>query len=437
MTEPESDIRAVATEESSIVRRLEVEIDASRVRRAFDHAYRDLAKGSQIKGFRRGRVPRSVLERLYGASVAEQLEQTLIQETLADALEQTELQAVASPAVDSEPPKPDTSFSYVARVEVRPEIELPDLEGLPGKRPSAEVPDEDVEEELESLRLRHAPVVEEPEGTSAANGHILTVDFVGRIEGEVFEGGTGKDVEVELGASRFIPGFEEQLLGAEVGEDREVQVAFPEDYANQALAGRQAVFAVHVAEVKSRQLPELDDEFAKDLGEEFGTLAELRERIRTERTGMRKREAQNALYRSLLDALIERTEFDVPHGMVDRQLERRLENAARQFAGSMEDSALQAELERMRDQWRPAAEREVREQLLIEAVAKARGIEASELEIEERIQEMAQERGVEVPRLREALGEGVAESLASGQLRDQQALDFLAATAKVEVISDR
>ena len=267
-----SDIQATATQETPILQKVEVEVAASRVDKAFEMAYKDLAKTSQLKGFRRGKAPRSVLTRIYGAQVAEQLEQSLIQETIADAMETAEVEAVAPPAVDSSPPTPGAAFTYIAHVEVRPPIELPELDGLPGKRPAADVTDEEIEKELENLRERNAPVVEEPEGTEAENGHILSVDFVGKVGGEVFEGGTGRDVEIELGAGRFIPGFEEQLVGARADDDLEVNVTFPDEYQAEELAGKEASFAVHVAEVKKKQFPELDDEFAKDLGDfEKGT----------------------------------------------------------------------------------------------------------------------------------------------------------------------
>jgi trigger factor len=431
----DTSIQATAVETTPILRTVEVEVGADRVDEAFEKAYKDLAKSTQLNGFRRGKVPRSVLLRVYGPQVAEQLEQTLIQETIAAALKTAEVEAVAPPAVDSSPPEPGASFSYVAHVEVRPSIELPELEGLPGKRPAADVADEEIEKELESLRERNAPVIEEPEGTEAENGHILTVDFVGKVDGELFEGGSGRDVEIELGAGRFIPGFEEQLVGARSEDDVEVNVTFPEDYQSEQLAGKEARFAVHVAEVKKKQLPELDDEFAKDLGE-FDTLAELRERVAKDLGEMKERNAKNALYRSLLEELVERTEFEVPHGMIDRQLQRRLDGMHRQMHGQMDHDTLHEELDRMRDQWRPIAEREVREQLLMEAVANQQGFEPSEDEVAERVERMAQEQGVDAETLQKALGEGAAESLALGQVRDEKALDFLASVAKVEEISD-
>jgi trigger factor len=436
MTKADGSITATASQESPISQKVEVRIDAKRVRKAFDHAYRDLAKTAQLRGFRRGKAPRSVLERMYGAAVGEQVQQTLIQETIADAIEQADVTPVAAPAIESDPPDADGDFVYTARVEVKPSITLPELEGLPATRPATNVSDADVDAELESLRTRNAPVVEEPEGTEAADGHILSIDFVGRVDGETFEGGTSKDVELEIGAGRFVPGFEEQLVGARTGDDREVRITFPDDYGNAELAGKQAVFDVHVGEVKRRQPPELDDEFAKDMGEEFSTLAELRARIESDLLEGRERAAKAALQRSLMDALIERTEFEVPHGLVDQQLERRLESAVRQMAGSLEESEMRSEVDRLRQQWRPAAEREVREQLLLEAVAEEKAFEASEEDVRAKIESLAREQGIEAAQLEAAVGAEALASIARAQLRDEHALDFLAAAAKVEETTD-
>jgi trigger factor len=427
-------ISAVATEETPVRHRIEVTVEASRVDREFDRAYRDLGKRARIKGFRPGKVPRGVLERMYGPSLAEELEDTLVRQTLGEAIEQTRLEPVTEPSVDATSPKPGEPFRYTVRLEVRPSIELPELEGLPARKPAVRVDEVDVDRELERIRLRNAPVVEEPEGTTAERGHVLSIDFVGRIDGKPFEGGSGRGVEFEVGAGHFIEGFEEQLVGARAHEDRQVTVRFPEEYANRDLAGKQAVFDVHVGELKRRQLPALDDEFAKDLGD-FESLAALRERIRADLLELRENFARVALRRSLLDALLERTQFEAPAGLVERQLERQLRQAAERLEGAPEDAA-RAQLGRWQDEWRPAAERDVRGMLIMDAVASARALEPAPEALDGEIEQMAKTQGVSVARLYQAIGEDVVRRMARSRLREEMALDFLAATAKVEEISD-
>ncbi len=421
----------VTTEEvSAVVRSLGVEVAAARVNRAFDRAYRDLARRVKVRGFRPGKTPRSVLERLYGAAIGEDIERALVAETLPDALGEADVVPVSEPSIDAQPPAPDTAFRYTARIEVKPVVELPDLAGLEGRRPAVEVTDEEVERELESLRERRAPLVDEEEGTAAARGSFLTIDYVGRIDGEAFEGGSAEGAVIELGSGRFIPGFEEQLEGARAGEERELQVEFPADYASADVAGKQAVFEVKVVAVRRRELPALDDEFAKQLGD-FETLDDLKARIRGDLAGHRERAARQELRSSLLGWILERTTFDVPAGLVERRVEQRLAMAHRQLGGSMDDAALHEQLASWREQWRPAAEREIREELVLEAVAEAEELRVEDDELDAHIEEQAREQGMAPARLRKHFAEGGRREGLRFERVAEKALDHLAAQAKI------
>jgi len=425
-----SAVRIETIERTSILHTIEIEVDASRVRKAFDRAYRDLAKQVRVKGFRPGKAPRSVLEKLYGASVAEQLEHTLVSETLADAIELAEIQPVSEPAISAGKPAPDASFKYTASLEVSPEIELPDLTGLPAIRPEVSVEDAEVEERLEELRNANAPLVEDAEGTALARGHTATIDFVGRIDGEIFEGGTGQGVPLEIGGGRFIPGFEDQLTGAQAGDDRDVTVTFPEVYGNQEVAGKEAVFAVHIVDIRKPQIPELDDEFAKDLGE-FDSLDALRARIRTDLEAGQERESKETFRTTLMDALLERMEFGVPPGMIDRQLQNQLASAHKRLEGQLDHDAIHAQLDRWREEWRPRAERDVREMLALQAIAKAQEIEVADDEVAAKIDEMmggAHEQGA---RAREMHEDEQLRGALRHQLQDEKVLDFLGSAAKI------
>jgi trigger factor len=428
-------VRVTATEETPVAWTVAVTVGADRVRKAFDRAYRELARNVRMKGFRKGKVPRPLLEKLYAASVAEQLEQTLVQETLLEAIEQSGVEPVSEPAVEARTPAPGGEFEYTLRLEVKPKIELPDLTGLPAVRPAVEITDEEVDQQLEELRVRNAPLVEEPEGTQVEEGHVLQIDFVGRVDGEPFEGGSGQDVELEVGSGRFIPGFEEQLVGAVAGDDVEVDVTFPEDYGNAELAGKHAQFACHVASVKKRQIPELDDEFAKDLGD-FADLDALRHRIRDELTEGRERESQQVLRRSLLDALVERTAFAVPAGLVERQLQHQLRAAHQRLHGQLPEEAIHQQLEQWREQWRDAAERETREMLILEAVAAAHEIAAEPEEVDSRLAELAEKQGVDPQVLARAGGDADLKRAIAAQLVDEKTLALLAGKAKVEETTD-
>lgn len=423
------------TDESPVLRMLSVTVSAERVDRAFERAYQSLRKEVRVKGFRPGKAPRSVLERLYGASIPDEIERLLVTETLADAIELSSSKPIVEPSIEAGRPEPGKPFTYRARLELKPEIELPETRGLPARRPKVLVGEDEVLRQLETLRERSAPLVELPEGTPAEDGHFVTIDFVGRVDGEAFEGGSARGHEIELGSGRFVPGFEDQLRGAVAGEDRKVEIDFPADYGNPQLAGKHAVFDVHVDAVKKRELRELDDEFAKDMGE-FESLSELRARIRSDLESERQRGADAVLRRSVMDALVERTRFEVPPGLVERQLKHQMESFRREYGQQLPPEVLQSQLVRMSEEGREAAARRVREAFLLEAVAVAQKIEVSDEDVNARLDEMAAGRGLPPGELRKiAREQGWLEAIRS-ELVDQKALDFLAQGAEVEEVAE-
>jgi trigger factor len=423
-------------EEGAVRRTLTVEIPADAVAKAFDRVLRDLAKHARVRGFRPGKAPRSVILKLYGGTVAEEVERTLVAGSLEGAVEQSGVTPVVEPTIDAPPPVEGEAFTYTVGLEVKPEIELGEVSGLPAKKPRVEVGDEDVDRELEGLRERQAALVEEPEDVTAARGHTLTIDFVGRVDGKPFEGGAAQGHEIELGSGRLVPGFEEQLEGARAGDDVEVGITFPDDYGNTELAGREATFDVHVVSIRRRELPELDDELAKDLGE-FETLAELREQVRKDLVANAERRARGELERSVIDSLIERNDFEVGPGLVDRQLQNRLAGAHQQLQASIPHDTLHEQLARWQEEWRPQAEREVREVLLLEAVARAQGLEIDDAELDAHFEEIAgQQPGADAAKLRKLYEERELMDGLRRQLLDRKALAWLCDEAKVEEVSD-
>jgi len=276
--------------------------------------------------------------------------------------------------------------------------------------------------------------VDEAPESEAANGHYMTIDYVGRIDGNAFEGGTGQGVSLELGSNRFIPGFEEQLVGSKADDDCEVRVQFPEDYGHDELAGKEAVFAVHVVNVQRRELPELDDDFAKEEAGDFDSVDGLKQSIRDEMTQQQENAADNEMRRTLMDSLLERTSFEVPPGMVEGRLNQRLEMAARQLGPAFGEE-LPNQLARWREEWRDQSERDIKEHLLLEAVAKEKAFEATDADVEERLDQMARDQGVDRERLRTAYEQpGMADGLRA-EIASDLALDFLKAEAKVEEVS--
>ena len=425
-----------AAERSPVLRALSIEVEEREVRDAFERVYRNLARSVRVRGFRPGKTPRAVLERVYAASVAEEVERLLVNETFAAAVARSGVLPVVEPSIAAEPPKQGQAFRYTAEVEVKPGVELPELEGLPAARPLVQVRDEEVESELAALRLRRAPLEDEPDEALAGEGSLLTVSYEGRIDGEPFEGGSAEGATVEIGSGRLVPGFEAGLRGAKRGERRDVSVTFPDDYGAAELRGKGAVFSVTVSALQRRRLPALEDAFAKDLGEAgVETLAALRERLREVIQARRERDAQQVLRHSLLDALIARTSFEVPPGLVERSLSQRLSTAHDQLHSMLSHEELHARMNEWRVSWRPEAEREVREALLLEAVASQQGLEAAEAEVAARIEAIAREQGMAPERLKKLYDERNLTPGLRVRMREEKALEFLTSRAKVEETS--
>jgi len=424
------DVRVETNEISPVVRELTIEVEAKRVDGAFSRIVNELRKGARVKGFRPGKVPPRVIKQMYGSSLGEEIERSLVRETLPEAVEQAALQPVVEPQIEAEIPVEGESFRYTARIEVKPDIELPDLEKLSGSKPRVSVGEDEILTELENLRERQATWVEEPEETEASEGHQVTVDFVGTVDGVAFEGGSAEGVEVELGSGRMIPGFEEQLAGARSGEERNLEVSFPEDYGNVELAGKQAVFAATVTAIKRRELPELDDELAKDLGD-FETLDEVRDKIREGLEAQRRQASDQALHRSLLDDLITRTSFEVPPSLVERQLESQIQQVEQQLQGRLPEPDLRARIAQMREEGWDDARRRVQEALLLEAVARRAELEASEEEIDARLDEMAASQGVDAKLMHDmANAQGWRQAIAA-EVVDRKALEHLVDQAQI------
>ena len=428
------DIQIETNEISAVVREIAIEVAGTRVDKAFGRVVNELRKTARVKGFRPGKVPANVIKQMYGEGLAEEIERQLVRETLADAVELAELEPVVEPQIEAEVPSEGKAFRYKARIEIKPAIELPELSALSGERPKVEVGDDELLTELESLRERSTHWVEEDEEVLAENGHQVTLDFVGSIDGVEFEGGSAEGVDLELGSGRMIPGFEDELIGAKSGEERDLNVTFPEDYGNEELSGKAAVFKATVTAIKRKELPELDDDFAKDLGEEFETLEDVREKIKEGMTAQRQNASDHHLHKSLLDDLVTRTSFEVPPGMVERQLESQLQQFEQQMQGRVPEPDLRARLSQMREEGWDDAKRRVQEGLLLEAVAKSAELEATEEEIDARLDEMAEGQGVDAKLMHDMANAQGWRPAVGAEVVDSKALDHLAEAASVTEI---
>ena len=422
----------VEIEETGPVERLvKVEIATADVDAAFNDVYREFGKHAKIRGFRPGKVPRNVLERVYKDEAGQQVLERLVQGSLPDAVNDASLDVVSEPRLEpGDPPAQGSAFAFAARLDIRPSIELAQFKELEVPKPELPEPESDpVEAQLEQLRASQASISELPEGTVAEDGHLAAVDFEGSVEGKPFEGGSGKEMIIEIGSGRTIPGFEDQIKGLRVGENRDFDIDFPAEYAAAELAGKPAHFHVELVGLKQRELPDLDDDLAKDASE-FATLDELRADIQKRFEEHRETEVENLTREAVLDALIEANPFPVPGSLVERELSNRLARAVQQLR-NLPAEQLHPMLEQWREEWRPMAERDVRLGFLLPEIAKAESIEASQEDVDARLKEMAERGGQSLGELKKAYRErGLLDALHSS-LVDERVVEFLVSAASL------
>lgn len=304
---------------------LTFEVEADKVNDALDKAFKKVVQKVNVPGFRKGKMPRGLFEKQFGVeSLYQDAIDFMLPEAYSNAVEETGIFPVDRPEVDIESIGKNEKAVFKATVTVKPEVKLGDYKGLEVEVPSAEVTDEDVQEEVTKLQERHAELVVVEDG-EIQNGDTAVIDFAGYAEGEAFEGGTAENYSLEIGSNSFIPGFEEQLVGLKTGDEKEVEVTFPEEYHAENLAGKPATFKVKIHDVKRKELPELDDEFAKDANENVESLDELKVELRKTLEEQRKTESENAVRDALLEKAADQADITVPDAMVNTEVDRMLQ----------------------------------------------------------------------------------------------------------------
>ncbi|MGE5509292.1 MAG: trigger factor [Chitinophagales bacterium] len=371
---------------------LKIEVPADEVERAFARAYANVAAKVRIPGFRKGKAPRALIQRFVGqGAVMEEAFEQLFPKAYFEALKETGVEPIEQPEVSDLALEEGKPCTFKVQVEVMPEVKLGQYRGLSAVKAVTPVTDIDVASVLENLRERQAELVES-EKEKLEPGLFAVIDFDGFIDGAPFSGGAGRDVQIEIGGGRFLPGFEEGLVGAAKGEEREVTVPFPENYHARHLAGKEAVFKIKVKEIKEKKVPELDDEFAKDVSD-FATLEELKEDIRRRIGEERDKAAQEAVENQLIAAAAENASVEVPEKLVERRVERkfaefvqRLEEGGYTLADYLGEERTEEDL---RNDLKEAAREEVKTRLVVEAIVKAEGITVSDDEVQARLVALA------------------------------------------------
>ena len=408
--------------------KLTVEVAAEDVEKALQAAYLKQRKQINIPGFRKGKVPRQMIEKMYGPEVFyDEAANNMIPDAYAKAYDESELDIVSQPKIEVVQMEKGKPFIFTAEVATKPEVTLGDYKGLKVDKVSTRVTQKEVDEEIEKERERNARTIEVTD-RAVQDKDEVTLDFEGFVDGVAFEGGKGEDYPLTIGSGSFIPGFEEQLIGAEIDKEVEVNVTFPKEYHSEELAGKDATFKCTVHTIKAKELPELDDEFASEVSE-CETMdayrAEVKKNIkeRTERTGKEKKENQ------AVDQAIENAQMDIPEAMIEFQVRQMADD----FARRIQQQGLTVEqyfqftgmtAEKMMEEMRPQAEKSIKTRLVLEAIVKAENIEVSDERVEEELTKMAEAYQMEVEKLKEFMGENEKKQIKE-DLAVQEAITLL------------
>lgn len=389
--------------------KLTIEVSADELEKAIEKAYQKQKKNISIPGFRKGKVPRAMVEKMYGKEVFyEDAANEMIPAAYEKAYDECNEEIVSTPKIEVTQIEAGKPFIFTAEVALKPEVILGAYKGIEVDKVEVTVSDEEVDAEIEKEREHNARSVSVTD-RAVQDKDQTVIDFEGFAEGVAFEGGKGENYPLTIGSGAFIPGFEEQLIGKNIGEECEVNVTFPEEYHAENLAGKPAVFKVTVKEIKEKQLPELDDEFAAEVSE-FDTLAEYKEDVKKNLLEKREKDVKNAKEDAVVDAIIANAQMDIPDAMIETQQRQMIQEFAQniQMQGLSIDQYFQftgLTAEKMMEQVKPQAEKRIKSRLVLEAIAKAENITVTEEDFDKEVARMAEMYQMEADKVKESIGE--------------------------------
>ncbi|MCI8981940.1 MAG: trigger factor [Hungatella sp.] len=414
--------------------KITVEVPSEQFEEAIKTAYNKNKGRFSIPGFRKGKAPLAMIEKMYGSEVFyEEAVNIVLDDTYGDAAEESKLEIVSRPEIDLVQVEKGKPLIYTATVAVKPEVTLGQYKGVEVERATAEVTDEDVEKELKKVQEQNSRLLT-VEDRPVEDGDHTIIDFEGFVDGVPFDGGKAEDYSLVIGSHAFIDTFEEQLIGKSIGEECEVNVTFPEEYHAKELSGKQAMFKVTVKEIKVKELPELNDEFAGEVSE-FETLDEYKTDLRAKLLETKEKQAATENENRVVEKVVEDASMDIPEPMMEYQIQnmindyaRRMQGQGMSFSDYMKYTGMTAD--RLKDQARPQAEKTIRTRLVLEAVVKAENIQVTDEKLEEELQKMAGTYKMDISQVKSRMGEQGIKQMRE-DLAVQEAVDFLVAEAKL------
>jgi trigger factor len=415
-------------------RRLDVEIAPENVKKELDQAYRELAKKVSIRGFRKGKIPRPVLERYHRSSVEDEVLQKLIPSSFEQAVKGQGLRAVGQPKLDDIKLDEEKALRYTATVEVLPDIALQTYGGWELAKEVQVVTEAAIERELQDLQNRHVSLVSIEEDRPVQEGDYVLISFEGFRDGQPVQGSKAENYALVVGSKAVVESVERGLIGMRKGEIREIPVQFPETYQNRSMAGHEVIFHVTVNEIKERVLPALTDDFAKEAGG-VDTLAELKEKLRKNQQDIAEREARHALHEVIVSRLVEANPFELPPGMVESETETLIANLQRQVRQQQGDSAPLQITEEVRQQFREQAITRIKRELLIDEIGKREGIAVDDTDVDADLQRLAERTEQRLEYIRRQMEQSGALGSIRHNILADKVLDFVAARCTVTEVS--
>ena len=413
--------------------KLSFEVEAAKFDEAIKKVYAKSAKYFNIPGFRKGKAPMAIVEKHYGPEIFyEDAFNEIVPEIYERELKENNIEAVSKPDLDVTQIGKGQDLKFTAVVQIKPEVKLGKYKGITLKKVEYNVSDEDIEHELGHMAERNARIVP-VEDRPVENKDITVIDFEGSVDGVKFEGGKAEGHELEIGSGSFIPGFEDQIIGMKVGEEKDIKVKFPDDYFSEDLKGKEAVFHVKLHEIKKKELPEINDDFAKDASE-FETLEELKNSIKEKIEEDNKNRAKYETEEEAIKEVCKNTEIDIPSGMIETELDNMVRDVETRlsYQGMNMEMYLQM-IGKTMDEFRKEGEEQAKEavktRLVLEQIIKDENIEADEKKVEERLEEMAKAYGKEAKELKE---NEVFMDYIKKQLAQEEAIEFIVSNAKIK-----
>lgn len=413
---------------------LTVTVPEEEVKAGLDKAFAKVVKQVNVPGFRKGKMPRQMFEQRFGVeSLFQDALDIILPDAYANAIDEVGINPVDRPEIDVEQMEKGKELIFTAKVTVEPEVELGDYKGLEVEKFETEVTEEELNEAINADLARKAELVVKEEG-EVAEGDVVNLDFDGYVNEEAFEGGKAEGYDLEIGSGQFIPGFEEQLVGTKVGDEKDVNVTFPEEYHAEELAGKEAVFKVKINEVKSKEVPELDDEMAKELDESVDSVDAYKTKYKADLEEQKKLQAENDTKESLVMQAVENAKVDIPEAMINTELDRMMQ----EFEQRIAQQGLNLELyfqfsgqteEQLKESMKADAEQRVKTNLTLAAIANAENIEVSDADVDAELSKMSEQFGMSVEDIKAALGNG---AILKDDLRIQKAIDVLVSESKTK-----